>query len=242
MFHASAARRRLDAGLAKLCCGPPMPAACSPRTRLKREDRARQIVDAAAAIIVEQGTMPIPLDVLSQRVGISKALVYSYFPTQYELANRVLEHHLTGLLEGGLDAASRAPDWQDVARGCSDLYFDHVSQHGPLLHILLSDLYLAGRIERPLVDAYARLMRRLARRLRAQVRLPARETVASLNMLAAIPEEAGNLVFLKRLDASLGRAVSREMVLGGIEGLPAARIVEPFPQPKTRPAAHARRP
>lgn len=219
-----------------------MPAPRSTRTRLKREDRARQILDAAAELIVAQGTLPISFDALGQRVGISKALVYSYFPTQYELANRVLEAHLQGLLDDGLDAASRLADWQELTVACADLYFSHVARHGPLLHILLSDLYLAGRIERPLMANYARVMGRLARRLRDQARLPARDTVASLGMLVSIPEEAGNLVFLSRIDLEVGRAVCREMTLGGIEGLPAARVVEPFPLPKARSAALGRRP
>lgn len=192
-----------------------------PRTRLKPEERARQILAAAARLIVEQGTLPIPFDALGQRVGISKALVYSYFPTQYDLANRLLDERLMGLIAAGLDEAARRPDWREAARACAALYLDETATQGPLLHILLSDLYLAGRIEPRLMAAYAGMMRRMARRLREVTGLGSREAVAALHVLAAIPEETGNLVFQERLSPELGREICLEMVVGGVEGLQA---------------------
>ena len=57
--------------------------------RLSRAAREQQIMEGAAALAVEQGCLPLPLETLGQRVGVSKALVYAYFPTQQDLANMV---------------------------------------------------------------------------------------------------------------------------------------------------------
>ena len=43
--------------------------------RLTRQARAQQIADGAALMVVEQGCLPLPPEALSQRMGVSKALV-----------------------------------------------------------------------------------------------------------------------------------------------------------------------
>lgn len=217
-FHVS------SAAAMELWYGSGMIAERPTRTRLSRADRARQILDAARRMVVEQGTFPIPFDALGRSIGISKGLVYSYFPTQYDLANRLLAERLDTLLERGLEAATKLEDWQAAAQACATLYFDETAAHGPLLHILLSDLYLSGHLEAEPLRVYRRLMRRLARRLRILTGLSAREALSALHILTAVAEESGVLVWLNRLDADLGRQACREMVVGGVEGLlPAAR-------------------
>ncbi|MBP8247021.1 MAG: TetR/AcrR family transcriptional regulator, partial [Phenylobacterium sp.] len=69
--------------------------------------RRRQIVAAAAALAVEQGFLPLPPERLARAVGVSKALVYGYFPDQHELFNAVLIHEFSALEAAGLEAASQ---------------------------------------------------------------------------------------------------------------------------------------
>jgi AcrR family transcriptional regulator len=188
------------------------------RTRLAPQERIEQILAAAAEIIVDQGVLPISLETVAQRLGVSKGLIYSYFPTQFDLANRLLETHLVGLARE-VEQVLTLDDPRDAADRCAGVYFEHVARDGPLPRILLGDPFLAGRLDPAMTRTYERVMGRLARRLRSTYRLPSRESVAALITLAAIPEELGTLVFLKRLDPRLGREMCREMLLGGLEGL-----------------------
>lgn len=193
--------------------------------RLTRAAREQQIMEAAAALAVEQGCLPLHLETLGQRVGVSKALVYAYFPTQQDLANRVLVQHLEAMT-AAVDLAFRAGSPRETALACAEAYFDHVARHGPLLHLLLSDPMVAGALTPQARGLYGRVMRRLAIGLRDHFGVPSRECVAALHIIAALAEDAGEQVFTKRLDPELGRRLAREMTDGALCDL-SARLQRP---------------
>src|SRR6185295_7375665 len=175
------------------------------RKRLASEQRRDQLLDAAAHLVVEQGFLPLPLERLARNAKVSKALIYAYFPTQYDLLNAVLARELSALAAAGLESASQGKVLEAVTLDCAMLYFDHVVRWGPLLHILLSDRYLAGRLDREAIRKRDRIVRRIARLAHSSMRLPAKEIVAGINLILAIPEEAGVLAFHRELDLALAR-------------------------------------
>lgn len=194
-------------------------------------------------MIVEQSAFPLPLDVLAERLKISKALIYRYFPTQYDLANALLKQRLDALEEDGLDAAIDVPAWRDAASACADIYYRETATNGPVLHILLSDLFLSRRLAPEALARYRRVMGRLARRLRAIAGLPAAEAVSALTIITSIAEEAGTLTSTGRVDFDLGRDISRAMTIGAIEALCApTQPAAPTSAPRKRASRNARRP
>ena len=114
------------------------------RKRLSPQLRRTQILDAAAQLILEQGYLPLPIERLARTAGSSKALIYTYFPTQYQLFNALLERELGSLSTAGLITASQVGDLDQAAVLCGMLYFEHVARSGPLLQILTADLYMSG--------------------------------------------------------------------------------------------------
>jgi hypothetical protein len=55
------------------------------RTRLPREARADQLLDAAAAMIGAEGLQAVTLKRVAQAIGISEAQAYNYYKNQIEL-------------------------------------------------------------------------------------------------------------------------------------------------------------
>jgi AcrR family transcriptional regulator len=195
------------------------------RQRLSPAIRRAQIIEAAATLTVELGYLPLPIEQLAAKSGVSKALFYTYFPDQYALFNRLLERELTSLLAGGLDIASQVTDIEQAAPLCGTLYFDHVAHSGPLLHILMADRYMAGRVERRLLRLRNAILRRLARTWRLTAKLAKPETLAAIEMMIAIPEEAGRLVFTKELDINVGRQLCRTLITSSLQALGAPDAV-----------------
>ena len=189
--------------------------------RLSRSARAQKIADGAALMAAEQGCLPLPPEALSRRVGVSKALVYAHFPTQQSLANHLLRIHLSPIAAQLNQILDDAPT--DLAERCIEAYFEHAAAHGPVLHILLGDPFMVGNLERDVQILYGQVMRRLAGVLRARIGLSRIDALPALHILAALPEEAGALVFAGHLDRELGRTLALEMTLGGLEGLAEAR-------------------
>jgi AcrR family transcriptional regulator len=179
----------------------------------------QQILETASQMVVSQGAFPLPLDVLAERIRISKALIYTYFSTQYDLGNALLLQRLDALAQQDLDAAMALADWREAATACVDIYYYETATNGPLLHVLLSDPYLARRCAPELLARYRRIMGRLARRIRAIAGLPSAEAVSALTIIVAIAEEAGTLVNSGRLDFEFAREIARSMTIGAIENL-----------------------
>jgi AcrR family transcriptional regulator len=196
------------------------------RQRLSPTVRRSQILDAAAAIVVRQGYLPVSVEHLAKSAGTSKALVYAYFHTQFDIFNALLERELTALLATGLDTASRVRDLDQAAELCAMLYFEHVARSGPLLHILVDDRYMHGHADPRLSWMRVAVLHRLCRLARANLSLSVREILAATQMMIAIPEESGRMVFHQELEAGVARQICRSLVASALQALraPAAAL------------------
>ncbi len=192
------------------------------------ELRRSQILEAAAQMVVEQGYLPLPVEQLGRAAGASKALVYTYFPTQYELFNALLDREFQSLTLAGFDTASRVADLDQAAQLCAIMYYEHVARSGPLLHILMTDLYMKGHIEPRLLQQRDQVLQRLLALARPALPLSEAELVASFEMITAIPEEAGRLVFHGELDPSTARQICNGLIASSLKALRAPEKV-PIP-------------
>lgn len=176
-------------------------------------------MDAAARLIVQQGYLPLSMEQLAREAGSSKALIYTYFATQYDLFNALLARELTGLANSGLDTASRVENLEQAAVLCALLYFEYVGKSGPLLHIVLADRYMAGHIDPALLDQRRTTLNRLVQLAKAAFALPHDELWAAANMMIAIPEEAGSLVFHRELEPNVAREICHRLILSSLDAL-----------------------
>jgi AcrR family transcriptional regulator len=210
---------------------PPRSRSAAPAARTRRrlapEERRSQILDAAGALVVERGVLPIAVDAVAARIEASKALVYSYFPTQHDLLNAVLVRALREVATPALLAAAQTLSDEALAAACADAYFAHVAERGPLLHILLGDRFLAGRLAPEAVALRNRLMGRLARRMRAAFGLDPADAVGALNLALVFAEATGEQVFKGRLDRDLARSICLEMTAGAMASLAERRRQPP---------------
>ncbi len=187
------------------------------RIRLAPEARRLQIIEAAGKLVLQQGHLPLPLEALAQSAGVSKALIYAYFRDQHALFNAVLGQEFEVLAARGLVEASQHRELRDASLGCALIYFEHVVERGPLIHVVLRDPYMAGRVA-PSAAAFRDLIvRRLGRLAQTALRLGVKETIAAINMVITIPEEAGRLVHTGALPLVDGRALCSRLVGASLE-------------------------
>jgi AcrR family transcriptional regulator len=181
--------------------------------------RRRQIVEAAAGLLLTRGYLPLPMEALAAAAGVSKGLVYGYFPTQLDLFNAVLVEELEVLKAAGLDAAMAEPDLVARARACVDLYLRHVAARGPLVHYILRDSFMAGWIAPEAATLRDRLLRGFARLLRQELRLAPSEAIAVVSMVVAVPEEMGRLVWQGELQLDRAREMAGRLVESSVAAL-----------------------
>lgn len=188
-------------------------------SRLPAEARRRQIIEAAARLVLEQGYPPLAPERIAEAVGVSKALIYGYFPDQHALFNALLAREFAALDAAGLEAASQAATLDAAALGCAELYFRHVCDHGPVIHVVLRDIFMARRLDPGLAAVRDRVVRRLARLVRRELHLPPDEAVAAITLATTIPEDAGRLVWQGDLSPESGLELCRRLTAAAILAL-----------------------
>jgi AcrR family transcriptional regulator len=175
--------------------------------RLAPEERRAQLVSLAAAAALQRGDLPIALGDLAKAASVSKALVYAYFPTQYDLFNAVLAAEFEVMARAGILEAASA-DLSEAAKRCATLYFEYIVAQGPVAHLILRDPYMRGQVSAANRAFRDRIAGPLARAARRELGLRPREAIAAFNLAVAIPEEAALLVRSGDTD----HAIAREMV------------------------------
>jgi AcrR family transcriptional regulator len=193
------------------------------RMRLPAEARRAQLLQAAGALVLAQGYLPLALDKLAGEAGVSKALIYSYFPSQHDLFNALVAECFQELAAAGVQEAAAQTELTDAVLALGDLYFTHVAEGGPVAHVILRDLYMARQLAPELARFRDGVIRPLVRRARRELGLTPREAVAAANLLITIPEEAGAIAFSGEMVPERARELSRRLLGSALTSLrPAA--------------------
>lgn len=189
------------------------------RSRLGASERADQILDVAESLILDLGALPIPMKRVGEATGASRGLVYVYFPDPDALARAVLGRQVERLMGAGLGNLAPGEGLSAEFQAASAVYVRHVARYGPIVSIILRDLGSGAAQGGDLL----RVLARLARLARSELRLTPHEAVVFLELIAAIPEEAGRLVFKGELSLEEALGLCARLVQSGIDAVvPAA--------------------
>ena len=106
------------------------------RTRLAAADRREQLLDVAAAIVLDSGFLALSMESVAQRAGVSKGLGYAYFENADALALALYDREVGELYRRVEAAVSAAPDFEARIRAGLRTYLDVVAERGPLIAVL----------------------------------------------------------------------------------------------------------
>jgi AcrR family transcriptional regulator len=101
----------------------------APRARLEVDERRAQLVALALAAFSHRAYDEVSIDELARIAGVSKGLLYHYFPTKRALYLATLRHAARQLLDETNTDPELSAD-ERVRRGL-DTYFSFVERHGP---------------------------------------------------------------------------------------------------------------
>lgn len=103
----------------------------SPRRRLPREERTRQLLEVAWQLIGDEGTDALTLGKLADAAGVTKPVVYDHFGTRNGLLAALYEDYderQTRIFDAAIDAA--AATLQDKSRVIAASYVNCVLTQG----------------------------------------------------------------------------------------------------------------
>ncbi len=106
-----------------------------PRARLEVDERRAQLVAVGIAIFSTRSYDDVSIDELARAAGISKGLLYHYFPTKRDFYVATVREGASQLLD--LTVAVGATTALERLYAGVDAYLDYVERHGPAYSALL---------------------------------------------------------------------------------------------------------
>jgi len=117
------------------------------RTRLSPQARAEQILEEAADLIRKEGLAAVTMERLARVVGISKGLVYNYFPSRDALLAALLQREQDQLRDRGMAEALKALTLEVLVEGTTRIYLQQNHERGAVILPLLDDPSVARLME-----------------------------------------------------------------------------------------------
>ncbi|MGB2154792.1 MAG: TetR/AcrR family transcriptional regulator [Porticoccaceae bacterium] len=106
------------------------------RTRLSPKARKNMIMDCAAKLVAGDGVSAVTMERLGNEAGISKALVYNYFPSVTVLLQTLLTREYRHLRKLQLEAAESAETLEQLIRRVTKVYLSYISDRGLIIERL----------------------------------------------------------------------------------------------------------
>lgn len=189
------------------------------RTRLAPEVRRSQILDDAARLILEEGLTAVTMERLGRESGVSKALVYNYFPSREVLLASLLHREQADLDSRGMERALKSESYEDLIRQTTRTYLEHTSERGALIQALLADPSVARLMEAESAEGLERTIRYFVRETRREYGLSREMATLAVQMLMAMTDRAGKLVAERAVDIPTAEEMCVQIITGGARQL-----------------------
>jgi AcrR family transcriptional regulator len=218
--------------------GDPTP---TPRRRLPRPERERQILDAAHACFAARGFGAVTMDDVAAEVGVTKPLLYAYFGNKEQLYIACMQRAGDALLQTVARAVEAAPRPADMLRGGVEAFFAFLGEDREAWRVLFDEtLPAGGEVARRVSDYRDRL---LALIVDAQLERvpPARRDAVAVQAQALAHALLGACEALARWwlhSGAISTAAAADLLITTVE--PGLREQWPVGTPHSTPGKEAR--
>ncbi|AUI49518.1 TetR/AcrR family transcriptional regulator [Arthrobacter crystallopoietes] len=131
--------------------------------RLPREERRRQLLQAAHEVFVANGYHGAAMDEIAETARVSKPVLYQHFPGKRELYLALLDHHLESLTAMLMAALNSTSDNKLRVHATMDAYYRFISQESQAHRLVFeSDLNNDPDVSKRLEDFNAQLASAIA--------------------------------------------------------------------------------
>ena len=188
------------------------------RTRLDPAERRALILDYTAEIIAAEGVTALSMERIGREAGISKSLVYNYFPNLTELLSELLERELRHMRRLQGQAAQDATTFEGLVRGITHVYLTYIEERGLILERLqneptISDTHDPTEYGRDAaVDYIAGIVMR-------HFDLPHDIARAAIDISFGLPAAAGSYLLRKGMNRRSLEDITVTMIIGAVMAL-----------------------
>lgn len=188
------------------------------RRRLHPGERRAEILDHAADMIARDGIAPLTIEGIGREAGISKSLVYAYFPNLTELLRELYQREMRQLRRRQADAAQHVDTIEQLVRSVTHAYLSYIDERGLIIERLQAEPSVSQNhdptdFNRDLaVDNLTEVVLRF-------YKLPRRIARAATDISFGLPASAGSYLHRHDLDLQTVEDLTVAMILGTLSDL-----------------------
>jgi AcrR family transcriptional regulator len=197
----------------------PTPAARpAKRVRLAPKERQSLILDHTAEIIARDGVATLSMDMISRQAGISKSLVYNYFPNITDLLRQLLQREWRRLRRLQAEAADQAETFEGLVRAVTHVYLKYIDERGLLIERLQAEPSVSA-IHDPTEFGRDSAVDYLASIVEAHFDLPPDIAKAATDISFGLPAAAGAYLLHRTMGRQELEDITVTMILGTLNEL-----------------------
>jgi AcrR family transcriptional regulator len=151
-------------------------AAGSRPTRLPRDQRRIQLLDAASEVFASKGYHAAAMDDIADAAGVSKPVLYQHFPSKLDLYLALLDHSCDRLVEVVEEALASTDENADRVIATVAAFYEFVSSEGSDFRFVFeSDLTSDDAVQRRLSRVNAEISDAIAEVIAEDTSLPTQQ-------------------------------------------------------------------
>lgn len=183
------------------------------RRRLSPEMRRSLILDHAAELVAREGVAPLSIEMIGREAGVSKSLVYAYFPNLTSLLRELFQREMRRLRRLQADAAVNASSFEELVRSVTHVYLKYIDERGLIIERLqhepsVSEMHDPTDYGRDAAVDY------LTDRVLEYFDLPRDLARAATDISFGLPASAGTYLLRRELDLKALEDLTVSMILG----------------------------
>lgn len=204
------------------------------RTRLSPEARMQEILESTAKIVANEGITSVSMEKIGNSVGISKSLVYSYFPSTTELLQALLKREMKILRSEQAKAAESANTFEQLVRKVTHVYLNYIEEKGLLIYRLQSEPSVS-ELGGPAYYHKDVSVNYLAELLVELYGVPIEIAKPAVDISFGLPDAAGRYLDQNDADKQTVEDITVAMILGSINAIKEGFDLKFKPLPKKSP-------
>ena len=195
-----------------------MPQPKKTRTRLNPEKRKEMILDHAAKFIAAEGVSALSMERLGKEAGISKSLVYAYYPSMTELLQTLLKREYRLLRTQQAIAADSAETFEQLVRRITKSYLAYIEDRGLLLERLMAEPSVAA-LGDPTKFQRSTAVDHIAKMVADTFDIDIETAIPVVDISFGMPAAAGNYLIHHHANRQTIEDITVAMIVGSVEAI-----------------------
>jgi TetR/AcrR family transcriptional regulator, fatty acid biosynthesis regulator len=183
------------------------------RKRLSPEKRRALILDHTAEIVSREGVAQLSMERIGKEAGISKSLVYAYFPNLTELLRELYQREMRRFRRLQAEAADKALTFEDMVRSITHVYLSYMHERGLLIERLQAEPSVSAMHD-PTDFSRDRAVDYLAEIVIELFDLPPDIARAATDISFGLPASAGSYLHRSGIDLKTLEDLTVTMIVG----------------------------